>query len=74
MMTDRRRDRKDQRVGMMCSRLESDPRAEMIRSPEKDQRAEMTMIRDLVRGLRAEMMSLHSLVNDLGVETTNLRE
>ena len=74
-MTDSRKDRHHEngpKVGMMCSRLESDPRAEMIRNPEKDLRAGTTTNRDLVRGQGAGMTSLRNLAKDPEVETMNL--
>ena len=56
------------RVEMMYSRLEIDPRAEMIRSRENDRRAEMTNHHSLERGLEAGMTSHLNLAKDLVVE------
>jgi len=56
------------RAEMMYSRLETDPRVEMIRSLEKDQRAEMTSHHSLERGLEAGMMNHLNLEKGLGVE------
>ena len=61
-------------VGMMYSRLERDPRVEMIRSRERGQGVGMTSSQDLARDLGAEMMNNKDLVRDLEVEMMSNRD
>ena len=76
-MTDHRKDQPLEnglRAGMMYSRLESDPRVEMIRNQERDLRVGTTTSQDLARGQGAGMMNLRNLAKDLGVEMTSLQD